>query len=346
MKKLLTIVWIWLSICVQVQSQDLHYSQHVNNPLYYNPALTGFIQQKARINLMYADRYRQAYSSGGMKTSFGSADMNFSLGGPNRRSFFGIGAYFYHHRRGINAVVDNVAAISAAYRLLLDEKYKHSLSLGFNVSLWNRALNIKDLQFGSQYNGMMYDPGQISGENLSFAPQNNMNAATGIVYTYDSKDVFKGYIGFSVLNLYPDPLRIDRTYLPMRYNIHSGLSFDLGKTSLAPSLMIDYQQDAMEFYTGIMANYSVVNSKTLSVEFFAGPYLRMYKNPVGDFSLYTVNLVTGIDANDWQIMFSVDNTLGSAKTALGGFTGFELSLQYAFGQSLPKNTPIYCPTFR
>lgn len=346
MRKALTIVFTWVCIVFQVQSQDLHYSQHVNNPLYYNPALTGFIQQKARVSLMYADRYRQAYSSGGMKTSFGSADMNFSLGGPNRRSFFGLGAYFYHHKRGLNAVTDNVAALSASYRLMMDEDFRHSLSLGFNVSLWNRSLNINDLQFGSQFDGMMYDPGQISGENLSFAPQNNLNAATGLVYTYDSKNTFKGYIGFSVLNLYPDQLRVDRTYLPMRYNIHSGLNFDLGKTSLSPSLMIDYQQDAMEFYSGIMVNYSVVKTKTTTIDFFAGPYLRMYKNPVGDFTLYTANLVTGIDANDWQLMFSVDNTIGSSKAALGGFTGFELSLQYAFGQSLPKSTPIYCPTFR
>lgn len=348
MRKYGIAIWIlgFLIQIISVKAQDLHYSQHVNNPLYYNPALTGFIQQKARIHASYSDRYRQSFGSGAMRTAFLSGDMNFSLGGPYQRNFIGLGAFFYNHKRGLNAVTDNVAAISGSYRILLDENYKHSLSAGFNVSLWNRSFNYSDLQFGNQYDGMMYNPAVNSGESNTFPNQTNMNSAAGIVYAYDTRNVVKGYAGFSVLNLFPDKSRVDRTYLPLRYNVHAGLNIDWGKTSLLPTLMIDYQRDAMEIYTGAMVNYSVVDTKVTRVDFFAGPYFRAYKNPVSSFSLYTLNLLTGVSVDDWQLMFSVDNTLNSSKAAFGGFNGFELSLTYAFGESLSKSRPIYCPNFR
>lgn len=331
---------------MSVNGQDLHYSQHVNNPLYYNPALTGFIQQKARVIASYADRYRQSFGSGAMRTAFLSGDMNFSMGGPYQRSFIGLGAYFYNHKRGLNAVSDNVAAISGTYRILLDENNKHSLSAGFNVSLWNRSFNYNNLQFGNQYDGMMYNPAVNSGESNSFPNQTNMNAAAGVVYAYDTRNVVKGYVGFSFLNLFPDQSRTDRTYLPMRYNMHAGLNVDWGKTSLIPTLMIDYQRDAMEIYTGAIVNHTLVDTKITRVDFFAGPYVRAYKNPSAGFSLYTLNLLTGVSVDDWQFMFSIDNTLNSSKSTFGGFNGFELMLTYAFGEALSKSKPIYCPNFR
>jgi hypothetical protein len=155
-----------------------------------------------------------------------------------------------------------------------------------------------------------------------------------------------GYMGFSVLNLFPDQLRADITYLPLRYNIHAGLNVNWGKTSLLPTLMIDYQRDALELYTGVMVNYSVVETKVTRVDFFAGPYIRSYKNPAAGFSLYTLNLLTGVSVDDWQLMVSIDNTVNSSKSAFGGFNGFEFSLTYAFGEALSKSKPIYCPNFR
>src|SRR5690606_12116351 len=119
---------------------------------------------KARVNLSYSDRYRQAYGSNGMRTMYGSGDMSIPLGGPNQSSFLGVGVNFYNHKVGENSIMDNVASAFVSYRMMLDKDKKHAFSAGFNFTYWNRKYGYSDLQFGNQYDGIYYNPSINSGE--------------------------------------------------------------------------------------------------------------------------------------------------------------------------------------
>lgn len=91
--------------------------------------------------------------------------------------------------------------------------------------------------------------------------------------------------------------------------------------------------------------YYIVNKKSEKMSLYIGPYLRMYKSPIGEFSMYTMNVMGGIQYNDFQLFVTVDNTLNSSKNVFGGFNGFELGVTYNFGEITFKNR-MYCPTFR
>lgn len=327
-------------------AQDLHYSQHVYNPLYYNPAFTGYINTKGRVHASYADRYRQSYGADGMRTVFASGDMNIPItSSTGVKSNIGVGAYFYNHKAGRNSIMDNVGALSAAYRIGLDKDGKHTLSAGANFSFSSRIYQYNDLQFGNQYDGFNYNPVMLSGEESEYPSKNKIDVGIGVLYAFAPSKVFKGYVGGSAFHLIPDNDEIISFDQGLRYNAHVGVEIDIKDVSIQPSFMFDQQQKAMELYTGVLMKYYIVNKKSEKMSLYIGPYLRMYKSPIGEFSMYTMNVMGGIQYNDFQLFVTADNTLNSSKNVFGGFNGFELGVTYNFGEITSKNR-MYCPTFR
>lgn len=349
MRKMIAIllfIFIW-GITQKVNSQDLHYSQHVYNPLYYNPAFTGFIDSKFRINASYADRYRQAYGKEGMKTVFASGDMNIPIGGVySNNSNIGIGAYFYNHVAGENSIMDNVAALSLAYRIALDKDRRHTISAGANVSFVNRRYNYSSLQFGNQYDGVFYNPNINSGESTDYPSVNKLDAGIGLLYSFIGTDKFRGYIGTAISHIVPDKNNVISFGHGLRFNAHTGLEIDVKELSIQPSIMWDYQGKALELYTGILFKYKVIDTKDQKIAVFAGPYLRTYKSPISGFSMYTINAMAGVQFNDFQLFVTADNTINTSKNTFGGFNGFEVGLSYKIGEANKGSQKIYCPVFR
>lgn len=329
-----------------LKAQDLHYSQHIYNPLYYNPALTGYTQSKARLFATYADRYRQSFGKDGMRTVLGSVDFNIPISSPySNQNNIGVGAYFYNHQVG-NGITDNVGSILASYRLGLDRENKHTLAVGFNLLINNRSFNHSNLQFGNQFDGVFYNPSIPSGEVLDKESELNLNAGLGLLYAFAPNSFFKGYLGGSLFHLIPEQ---DSPYTfgqGLRYNIHAGLELGSQKLTVKPSLMFDKQNKATELYTGVLVNYDIIQTKSDVFSLFAGPYLRMYQSPVGGFSLYTVNVFAGIQYNNMQLFVAVDNTINSSKNTFGGFNGFEVGLSVDIGKESNRKQQIYCPVFR
>lgn len=349
MKKLIVLLTFFCAYFVQnsISAQDLHYSQHIYNPLYYNPALTGYIQSKARITASYADRYRQSFGNKGMRTVFASGEYNIPIqNGSSNNSNVGIGAYFYNHAAGENSIMDNVAALLVSYRISLDKEKKHTISAGFNATYWNRRFDYTNLRFGNQYDGFYYNPTMNSGESTSYPSKNRIDAGLGLLYAFVATDNVKGYVGTSVSHLVPDNDNIVSLGQGLRYNVHAGIEVDIKDVSIQPTFMFDNQGMAMEMYTGVLFKYYMINTKTEKFSLYTGPYFRMYRSPIGNFSLYTLNVFGGIQYNDFQLFVAADNTINNSKSTFGGFNGFEVGLMYNIGSLDQGGKRIYCPTFR
>ncbi len=338
---------ILLLLTTASYAQDLHYSHHIYNSLYYNPALTGYTPSKARLTASFADRYRQSFGKDGMKTIFGSADFNI----PTKDAYvsnsnIGIGAYFYNHTLGGSALSENTAAVSVSYRLSLDKNNKHTLSAGFQGVFRSRKFNYDDLYFGNQFDGTNFNPNINSGENSDVKSESNFNAGLGILYAFSPNEIFRGYLGTSVFHLIPESNSVNSFSQVLRYNVHGGFEADAGNLSIQPSIMFDVQGKAAELYTGVLLKYFIQKTKNEQFSIYAGPYLRLYKSPVGDFSLYTVNIFAGIQFNNMQIFIAADNTINQAKQVFGGFNGFEVGLTVGFGKDNKNQQKLYCPVFR
>ncbi|MCO5231772.1 MAG: PorP/SprF family type IX secretion system membrane protein [Chitinophagales bacterium] len=329
-----------------LKAQDLHYSHHVYNPLYYSPAFTGFIESKLRLNASYADRYRQSFGKDGMRTVFASGDINIPFENGVSTSNLGIGLSFYNHRAGENMIMDNQTALSVAYRLPLGKDGHHTLSAGFNFSFLNRKFNYSNLQFGNQFDGIYYNPNINSGETDEYPSINKIDLGVGLLYSFSGNEHFRGYVGASAFHLIPEQDDYITFGQVLRYNVHMGLEADINNLTLEPSLMIDNQGKAMELYTGVLLKYYLIKDKTDQFSIFAGPYLRMYKSPIGKFSLYTLNAFIGAQFNDLQLFMTADNTLNTSKNTFSGFNGFEIGLNYFIGNSNKNGKRIYCPSFK
>ena len=328
-------------------AQDLHYSQHIYNSLYYNPAFTGLISNRVRLTASYADRYRQAYGKDGMQTIFGSADFQIPIvrNNINYRGF-GAGVYFYNHTVGQNAISDNVASVLFSYRMGLGKDNKHMLSVGFNGNYVSRKYGYNSLQFGNQYDGFDYNSSILSGENINTESRSKVDAGLGLLYTFNPNKKINGYLGTSVFHLIPDKDEVNGIESKLRYNVHAGVEFHFNQLSLQPSLLLDIQNQAMELYTGIQLKYQIASSQEGNTALFIGPYVRNYQSPVSNFNIYTFNLVGGIEFNDLEIVIATDNTMGKAKDTFSNFNGIELGLTYQIGHVKNQSGRIYCPTFR
>ncbi|MCO5232402.1 MAG: PorP/SprF family type IX secretion system membrane protein [Chitinophagales bacterium] len=329
-----------------LKAQDLHYSHHVYNPLYYNPAFTGFIENKLRLTAIYADRYRQAFGKDGMKTIYGSGDINIPIESANSTSHIGIGLSFYNHKAGENRINDNQTALLLSYRLPLGKDQQHTLSAGFNLSFLNRKFNYSNLQFGNQFDGISYNPNINSGELNEYPSINKLDLGMGLLYSFSANDKLRGYIGSSVFHLIPEKDDYINFGQVLRYNVHLGLEYDINNITLEPSFLIDNQGKAMELYTGVLFKYFLIKEESGNFSIFAGPYLRMFKFPIGDFSLYTLNALLGTQFNDFQLIIAFDNTINESKNTFGGFNGFEVSFNYFVGNHHKKGKKIYCPSFK
>ncbi|MCO5248511.1 MAG: type IX secretion system membrane protein PorP/SprF [Chitinophagales bacterium] len=348
MKYLLTTILVLCGVCfAPIKAQDLHYSQHVYNSLYYNPALTGFFEGCVRLNGSYADRYRQAYGKDGMRTAFGAVDFNIPINSAySDKSSVGVGAYFYNNKAGYNSIADNVASVMVAYRITLDEEKRHTLSAGLSAVYQSRKYGYADLQFGNQFDGFNYNPNINSGELFDIESSSKFDANIGLLYSFKANDNFKGFIGTSINHLLPEK---DNDYLSfsdgIRYNVHGGLDIGIGSVSLKPLVMFDKQMKASEIYTGVEFGYDITHEKDNQLALFAGPYLRMYKSPVGEFSMYTANIVAGVRYNALTLLVATDNTINDSKKTFSGFNGFEVGLTYTVACSDKKGHKIYCPVF-
>lgn len=336
-----------ITLSFKVSAQNLHYSQHVNNPLYYNPSFTGYIPSKGRLVATYADRYRQSFGKDGIRNIFASADFNIPIQNSySSNSNIGVGAYFYNQSIGSSAITDNVAAISLSYRLALGKDNQHVIAAGFQGMFSSKKFDYQNLQFGNQFNGLVYNPNINSGEMLDFESEINFNAGLGLLYAFTTNKVFSGYLGGSMFHLIPNTNSVVNFSQGLRFNIHGGFDISINDLSLEPSFMYDQQGKAIEIYIGNLFKYYIQNTKTDQLSIFVGPYFRMYQSPVGGFSLYTINALAGLQYNNFELFIVADNTVNTSKQTLGGFNGFEIGMNIKFGNDRNKNQPIYCPTFR
>ena len=336
----------FLSFCVSGKSQGLHYSQHVYNPLYYNPSFTGFFDGFARINASYADRYRQSFGKDGMRTAFGAVDFNIPINSAySDKSSVGVGAYFYNNKAGYNALVENAASFLLSYRITLDKDKRHTLSVGAGALYFNRSFSYGDLQFGNQFDGVGYNPNIGSGERVEYPSEYQFDASVGLLYSFRASDKFKGFVGSSFNHLLPQKGDIIGYGDLLRYNVHGGLDLSFGSVGLKPLIMFDHQLKNSELYTGVEFNYKVTSDKEGGLSLFAGPYIRVFNSSPASFSLYTLNAVAGIRYSNFTFLIATDNTINSSKKTFSGFNGFELGLTYVVSNSDTKQHKIYCPVF-
>ncbi|TVR81069.1 MAG: type IX secretion system membrane protein PorP/SprF [Chitinophagaceae bacterium] len=154
MKKVFSVLFFSF-LFFSLRSQDLHFSQAINTPVFTNPAFTGLYDGEVRVGLIYRDQWQ---SISGFRT-FGAATDLRIIGAQRGNRFFwsGIGLYVLTDQGGGGLL--NTTKVGASLGLHFSASDNTLISLGFQAGNTQRSVNFSDLTFSTQSTGNGFDPG-------------------------------------------------------------------------------------------------------------------------------------------------------------------------------------------
>lgn len=263
---------IWLG-CSAALAQDPHFSQFFNTHQLYNPALTGGFEDDVRVSAHYKSQWRSA--GNGFTTQAFNAEGNFLRNGNDRHLAAGLFA--------LNDVAGNAdwrtlyLIASGAYHLRTTAK--DEISAGFQFAMKQRSLDIANLKWDSQYDGIQYDPSLASGEKVDNAVIRRYDVGLGINWRHEGK--YNYSLGYGVRHFGQDlsALAVAADRWPMRHVIMGRINRNVSFGKLHYELLLQRQRTFTEVTMGARCEYrfgqeSRYTRNATSSAAFAGFYYR------------------------------------------------------------------------
>lgn len=200
-------------------AQDPHFTQYFASPLSLNPAYTGYLDGKYRLNTNIRQQWRSVGDP--YNTASFSADVNLKAENYISEDKLGVGLMALREESLNGVLKTTYIAASFAYHKSLGEDGKHILGLGFQLARNFKTVDVNRLTFGSQFTGAGFDksiPVDFDGaeDNMSYFDLN-----LGMLYT-SHRDWGNYYAGVSAYHLtrpnetvfsdVQSPLRLRTTY--------------------------------------------------------------------------------------------------------------------------------------
>lgn len=245
-----------------LSAQDIHFSQLQEAPLLLNPASTGFYDGYHRAILNYKNQW--AGMGNPYKTLGASYDTPIIGNTKGERAHLGLGASLFKDKAGDGAFGTMQAGLSVAGLVPVSAFGKFSAGLQANFA--QHSGDITKLIWGTQHNGVNFDPALPSNEAASINTFNYLDLGAGIMFEYSSargtltgKEVNKFSIGAAMFHLNKPKQEFlgPGEKLAPRLVVHAGGRYDLPSTpfSIIPSAVFMNQAKASEVIFGAVARY-------------------------------------------------------------------------------------------
>lgn len=255
-----------------VKSQDIHFSQMAYSPLTLNPALAG-----ANYDLQVNVNYRNQWNSVATPFQTIATSVDTRLNAKKKRSkkaHVAAGINFFNDRAGEMQVMTNNVNLNFATHVMLGDG--HTLGAGIYGGWAQRSLNTAGGQWGSQYNGKFYDPLTPHGEQFSSAAFSMFDVGAGLLYTFNSKEVYisanntkQMNIGFATYHLNRPGfsfIQQDQEKLYMRFSGFINGSFGIKNTHfmVEPGAYFHQQGNAREIFFGLYGRYIIKDESRIT----------------------------------------------------------------------------------
>lgn len=307
-------------------AQDAHLSQYFANPLYLNPSMTGMYSGTSRVHLHYRSQWRSLTNNPFVTTAV-SCDKKVKK--------IGLGGLIINSKAGKGSLNVLNFVVSGAYDFSIDSAKLHHISIGTQMGLIHKSVNISELTFENQYvsaNGGSFDPSIPSGENFYNRSVTLPDFNFGFRYDYTSdKTLTNPFIGISVFH-FNEPGESffgNNNKLPKRYIIDGGVKININrKIQITPLFLFMYELNASEMTTGILTNYYF---RQLNAGLIYG---IAYRNK--DAAI----IYLGLKYQNFIYRLSYDVNISSLSPVSRGRGGFELSITYIRSKTPPETK---CP---
>ena len=336
MKRILSILIFYSAGFIQVQSQDLHFSQYFNAPLLVNPANTGFSPDNDwRVGVNYRNQWAGVVANP-YKTmgAWGDAQLfndRFESG------WMGLGMAILRDEAGSGNLVSNKVFASIAYHQLVG--YSSLLSGGFGIGAVNKRIDVSKLTFDNQWNGKFFDISIPSNEAFANSSVWYPDFTAGLNYAWFPSE--KAYInaGFSAFHLNRPAESffsntIADTRVATRYNAFINGSFKLNDMVIInPNIYYSTMAKTDEVVLGMNAHYNL--SGDGNMELIGGLYYRLND---------AIIPMVGYEFSDITITVSYDATASSLGTYAQTKGAYELSLVKKGVFDVFGGKSVKCPT--
>ena len=320
---------------VLATGQDIHFSQTTRSEFQLNPAFTGAFSGNIRATLNWKDQWQSVSKT--FRTYASAVEFGFGKGRTQNPTYFALGLYAYKDVAGDVEVGNTNVGFTFATHVKIDRNSR--FVAGVQGAYGMTGLNVSKMQWGSQYNGINFDPSLNNGEGTEFQPYNYVDVGMGVAYCYTKNDKnvihqapADAKVGISVFHLNKPHYTFDPTgisKLPMRLVIHASALFATAQERLYwyPNFNLMVQGKQHEVYFGSLFKYNLqAASKTTGftseVSLAAGMNMRV-TNVIDALVPQII-----VSAYNCSIGLSYDLNVSRLNAASHYRGGFELSLRF------------------
>jgi len=302
------------------KTQDIHYSQMYNTPLYINPAFTG----NHECDFRAAANYRQQAAS--FTTPFTTytawGDTRFYPGFTNRRGWFGVGAHLYYDNAGDGDLTKVQGTLLSAYSQGFNSDNSLYGSLGVGLSYTNRTVNQAKFIFGDNWdpNDLEWDP--INYPTAESLPSSSIfyldfNVGLSVHHMVNSNWMYEVGGSMSHVNKPKESFYGENNRLGRKFIAHATVQHIASENFLIkPEIYFIAHEGVTETLLGSNIVYGA-----LDLKLHGGLWYRLGRDLIP---------VLGIEYNKFALLFSYDINVSKQRVASNYQGGFEFSLVKKF----------------
>lgn len=332
MKRKVLVLFSCVIMVMVLRGQDVHFSQMMFSPIQVNPALAGADHDIQAI-AMYRSQWQSiAYP---FKTIQGSYDMRFRPG-KSKKGYFGIGLQVFSDQAGEVKVSSTNIGLALGYHLRMDDRNTLGAAL---LGAYNQSgLNYDAARWGSQYDGLKYDPSLPTNEVINNNSFGFFDAGVGVVYNYkknerymtgNDQQWFSAGVAMYHLNRakygFVD-LSNDKLYSRISVFARGLVGIGNSKLSVMPATYFQMQGPSRELLIGTYLKYQLQEASKYTglkdaIAISPGIFYRNQDAVVLKFLL---------EWSNYSIGFAYDLNTSSLQQASKGRGGFEVMLRFVY----------------
>lgn len=267
-----------------IQSQDIHFSQYTEAPLYLNPALAT-VSYDTRAIAYYRSQWtsiEKSYLTYGITLE--QAINHLKL----KSNHFGIALNIFYDNAGNGLIKNLMPYLGTSYVLKIANDSKLSMGLQFGTSI--RTINATNFTWDSQFDGFRYNP-NLPGENVPLTGITRFDMGGGINYHYarseryiSAEDGAKMDVGIALYHFTNPKFSFfntgDKLYIKSIAYFNGDFGIKSAGIALVPSITYILQGPAKELTGGFMVKYiltdqSVYTGTKKAMSLSLGAYYRM-----------------------------------------------------------------------
>jgi type IX secretion system PorP/SprF family membrane protein len=337
--KFIALAAIGLMLGFSASSQDIHFSQLLENPLSLNPALSGAFDGKFYAEINYRNQWNSVAQNGnGYNTMAATMEFHNMLRSWNS-GYLSPGFSIINDESGDAHLTNLELDFSLAAGLFINDN--NCITAGLQAGWAQNSISLTGLEWDDQFINGVYNPNApinepYLGNSFSYA-----DFSGGIAWHYgvgetnmSSNDAIKASVGAAIYHINEPTMSYfgtngtngNGTDLYRRYTFYGNMEIGVPNTNLGVLPMVVYMQQgpAWEVDAGAKLRY-VINPQS--------KYTGNHKGSALDLGLYyrvddAVIALLGLEWSNYALGFSYDFNTSALTTASHGDGAFEISLRF------------------